>query len=68
MCTETKFLDAIGTEVLRIFLLVIHSHPLLMDFTTPPPPPSKSDFKLVCNVNIVYGKIMPRNLNEIVRS
>jgi hypothetical protein len=36
---------------------------------------SKSDLKLVCYVNIVYGnlksenfKIMARNLNEIVRS
>ncbi len=51
--------------------------PLLIDFTPPPPPPDKSGWKLACNVNIVqvYGnsslrtlKIMPRNLNEIVRS
>jgi hypothetical protein len=30
--------------------------PLLTGFTTPPPPPTKSGLKLVCNVNIIYGK------------
>jgi hypothetical protein len=43
-------------------------------FYSPLPPPSwpKSGSKLVCNVNVVYrnpkSEIMPRNLNEIVRS
>ncbi len=47
--------------------------PLLTDFN-PPPPPKKSELKLVCNVNIVYGNLkssessQPRNLNEIVHS
>ncbi len=48
--TEAKFLDVIGTKVLRVFLLAINSHlsPLLL---------SKSNLKLVCNVNIVYGNL-----------
>jgi hypothetical protein len=25
-CTEAEFLDIIGTKVLRVFLLAIHSH------------------------------------------
>jgi hypothetical protein len=41
-----------------------------MDLIPPPPHPSKSGVRLVCNVKIVYGnlKIMPKNLNEIIRS
>jgi hypothetical protein len=78
--TEGEFLDVIGTKVWRVFLFAIYSQsPILTDFSPlPPPPPSKSGLKLVCNVNIVFGnlksensqdyKIMPRNLNESVRS
>jgi hypothetical protein len=65
--TEVEFWDIIGTKVFRVFLLAIHSH-LHSPF-------SKSDLKLVCNVNIVYGNVksenspfMTRNLNEIVCS
>jgi hypothetical protein len=56
---EAEFLDVIGTKV---FLLAIQS-PLLTDFTPlpPPPPPSKSDLKMVCNVNIVYGNLKSEN-------
>jgi hypothetical protein len=43
---EAKFLDVIGTKVLRVFL---------------PPPLSKSGLKLVCTVNIVYGKLKTEN-------
>ncbi len=58
----TEFLNVIGTKVLRILLLAIHSH-LYYGF--------KSGLKLICNVNIVYGNLKSensRNLNEIVRS
>jgi hypothetical protein len=69
---EVEILDVVGTRVLGF--LPCYSQSLLHGFY-PPPPPSKSGLKLVCNVNIVYGnfksensQIMPRNLNEIVRS
>ncbi len=60
---------------LKNFFLAIHSH---FYYKNSPPHPllSKGGLKLVCNVNIVYDEtsslrnlnIMPRNLNEIVRS
>ncbi len=39
---EAEFLDIIGTKILRVFFLPIHSHPtpLLKDFLSPPPPPT----------------------------
>jgi hypothetical protein len=63
-------------------LLAIHSYLVTStnSYCPPPrtpPPSSKSGLKLVCNVNIVqymetscliFLKLMPRNLNEIVRS
>jgi hypothetical protein len=42
-CTLAEFLDVIGTEFSRVFLLAIYSH--LTDFT---PSPSKSDLYRVC--------------------
>ncbi len=52
---EAEFFDIIGTKVLRVFLLVIHSHlyywillPLFLKL-------------LVCNVNIVYGNLKSEN-------
>jgi hypothetical protein len=36
--------SSIGTEVLRVFLLAFHSHPLLLDFDRHPPPPSANGF------------------------
>ncbi len=53
---DAEFLDVIGTKVLRVFLLAIHSHLFTNGFYSPSSL-SKSGFKLVCNVNIVYGKI-----------
>ncbi len=36
-----------------------------MDFTPPPPPTlNKSDLKLVCNVNIVYGNLKSENSQD----
>ncbi len=35
--------------------------PPLADFTPPPPPMNKSDLKLVCNVNIVFGNLKSQN-------
>jgi hypothetical protein len=74
---EAEFLDIIGSKILRrIFLLAMHICTVTstMDFI-PPPPPNKSGFKLVFDVNIVYGnlslrtlKSMSRNLNKIVLS
>jgi hypothetical protein len=68
----------IGGQADRVISLCKYK---VIDFTSrlppPPPPPSKSGLKLVCDVNIVLYtetsrlttlKIMPRNLNEIVRS
>jgi hypothetical protein len=56
---EVELLDIIGTTVLGLFLLAIHSH-LYKQFY-PHPPLSKSGLKLVCNVNIVYGSLKPDN-------
>jgi hypothetical protein len=65
-------MDVVGTKVLRLVLLAIHSHLFYGFLPRPPPPSSKSGLKLVYNVNIVYrnlkSEIKPRNLNEIVRS
>ncbi len=49
---EAVFLDVIGTKVLRVILLAIHSH---LYWRIPPSPLSKSGFKLVGIENIVYG-------------
>ncbi len=38
--------------------------PLLTDFTPPTPFLSKSGFKLVCNVNIVYGNLKSENSQD----
>jgi hypothetical protein len=66
-----EFLDVIGTKVFRVLFSSLHFTAIsTTDFTPSPPPPQiKSGLKLVCNVKIVYGnlKIMPRNLNEIIR-
>ncbi len=59
---EAKFLDVIGTKVLGIFLLAIHSH-LNYGFYSPLPL-GKSVLKLVSNVNIVYGNLNPENSQE----
>ncbi len=56
---EAEFLDAIGEKVLRVFLLAIHIH-LYYGFC-PTPPWSKSDLKLVCNVNIICGNLKSEN-------
>jgi hypothetical protein len=50
-------------KVLRVFLLAIQQSPLLTDFT-PPNSLSKSDLKLVCNVNIVYGNLKSENSQD----
>jgi hypothetical protein len=50
---KAEFLDVIGTKVFRVFLLAIHCdiyQQILL------PPFSKSDLKLVCNVDIVFGR------------
>jgi hypothetical protein len=67
---EAEFLDVIGTKVLRVFLLTIHSQ-LYQLILLPPPHLEKMGLKLVYNGNSEYGnlkseKIMPRKLNEIV--
>jgi hypothetical protein len=51
---EAEFLNIIGTKVLRVLLLAIHSH-LYQRIFSPSFPLSKSGLKLVCNVNIVHG-------------
>ncbi len=69
---EAKFLDIIGTKVLRVFLLAIHSH---LYYIYLPPPPSKT-VKIVCNVNTLSGNLNSENsprlcletLNEIIPS
>ncbi len=54
MNPEAEFLDVIGTKVLRVFLLAIHSQ-LYQLILLPPPHLEKRGLKLACNVNIVYG-------------
>jgi hypothetical protein len=60
--TEAEFLDVIVTEVLRVFLLAIHSH--LYQRILIPAPLSKTGLKLVCNVNIVYGNLKSQNSQD----
>ncbi len=57
LCTEAEFLDVIGTKVLRVFLLAIHSPTTKEFYSLPPPLLGQSGLKLVCNVNIVYGNL-----------
>ncbi len=50
---------------LKSFPTCYSQSPLLTDLTPPPPPPpSKSGLKLVCNVNIVYGKFKSENSQD----
>ncbi len=63
-CTEAVFLDVIGSKVKRVFFLVIHSHLFYGVFSPSPPPLSKSGLKLVCYVNIVYGKLKSENSQD----
>ncbi len=60
--TETEFLDVSGTKVLRVTFT--------NGFYSAPPPSPASGLKLVCNETLSLRtlKIMPRYLNEIVRS
>ncbi len=71
---EAEFLDGRNWDKkLESFPPCYLQSPLLHEFYSPPPPLSKSGLPLVCNVNIVYGNLMPensqdyarRNLNEI---
>jgi hypothetical protein len=43
--TEVKFLDVIGTKVLRVFLLAIDSHLYQRVYPTPPPLPQQKWFE-----------------------
>ncbi len=58
--SEAEFLDVIGTKVVRVFLIAIHSHLyILTNFNPPPPPPPlrKRGLKLLCYVNILHGNL-----------
>ncbi len=60
---EAEFLDVIGTKVLRVFFLAIHSR-LYSGFYSLLPL-SKSGLKLrVCNVNIVYENQKSENSQD----
>jgi len=52
-------MDVIGTKALRVFLLAIHSH-----YSGP----SKSCFKLVCHVNIVFGTFKSENSQDYAQN
>jgi hypothetical protein len=54
---EAEFLDVIGTNVSRVFLLGIHSH-LYSRILLPHP------LKLVCNVNIEYRNLKSENSQD----
>jgi hypothetical protein len=45
---KAEFLDVIGTKVLRVFLLVFHSH-LFYGLYPPPTPPTPPEAKVVLN-------------------
>ncbi len=60
---EAEFLDVIGTKVFRVFLLTIHSQ-LYQLILLPPPHLEKSELKLACNVNIVYGNLKSENSQD----
>jgi hypothetical protein len=47
--------------------LPCHSKSPILTVFTPPPLPSKSDLKLVCNVNIVYGNVKSENSQDYVQ-
>jgi hypothetical protein len=69
-----EFLGVIGTKVLGVFFLAIHSR--FFYRILPPTPFCKSCLLVVCNVNIVHGNLksensqdlMHRSLNEILLS
>ncbi len=60
---EAEFLDVIGTKVLRVFLLAIHSQ-LYQRVLLPPPHLEKSGLKLACNVHIVCGNLKSENSQD----
>jgi hypothetical protein len=59
--TEAEFLDVIGTKVLRVFLLAIHSHLYQRIYSLSL---IINGLKLVCNVNIVYGNLKYDNSQD----
>ncbi len=58
-----RILGRYWDKVLRVFLLAIHSH-LYLRILLLLPPLGKSGLKLVCDVNIVYGKLKPENSQD----
>ena len=60
--SKVEFLDIIGTKSLKSFPPCYSQSTLITD--PPPPLPSKNGLKLVCNVNIVYGKLKSDNSND----
>ncbi len=63
--TEAEFLDIIGTRVLRVFHLAIHSH-LYYRILYPPPPPRWAIVvrNWFWNVNIVYRILKSENSQD----
>ncbi len=57
----------IGTRVLRVFLLAIHSHLYQRILLPPPPPPEQKWFETVCNENFVYGNLKSENFQDYVQ-
>ncbi len=66
---EAEFLDVIGTKILRVFLLAIHTHShlsnrILLPLPPPPPPSRAKGVWNLCNVNIVYGNLKYENCQD----
>jgi hypothetical protein len=59
--SKAEFLDVIGTQVLRVFLLVIHSH---LYYGIPPPPRAKWFETVLYNVDVVYGNFKSENSKD----
>ncbi len=60
---EAEFLDVIGTKLLRVFLLAIHSHLYLLRILSPSPTRA-SVLKMVYNVNVIYRNLKSENSQD----
>jgi hypothetical protein len=80
MCTEAEFLDEIQTKVLRVFLLVIHSHlysfalkfkflqtltqPLTVSVKEKGRKPDRKPYPLLYGVRIPYRDLKSENSQD----